>query len=1278
MVIATANSVSKWNANEARPWIASFLFLLLGAFSVGGYAQELAQTMRVNSLLDRPLRAYSVDGDVFLQRDLTDYLNVTVGPDIESSDVDTDSEAYQSRVILKAYFMRPHPSVSTISSYFDRAAAEFEVPAPLLKIIGQVESNWTQVGPSIDQGWGVMHLVQNHYCNTLADAARRLGTSEQLLKDDAFQNVRGAAALIADYAGEDRKQFNKLADWFPALARFSGLSTPALRERQAENYLTMLDTGVTTQTVWGESIRIERVETGYVGTESDGASTASHRVAPMSSDYSPALTNWATSCNYGAGRNHSIDTWVNHWIASGTYLGTISWFQTCPGSGPGQRGYIPGTNTLYGASSAHFVIKNSNGEITQMVDVADSAYHCGASGYPYNNGRSIGVEHEATASNPGMWNSTAMLNASATMARYFRNKYGFPTTQNASPGICGHSDMPGTSTSCPGPLPWATWMSYFNATGSPAIRVTSPNGGETWSIGSPHTVTWTSSGLNSSGQLYILLSQDGGQTEYPTPIAVLAPSVTSYSWMPVSAQATSSGRVFVGNYVNGSYEADDWSDQNFTVGSTGPSNDNCSNATQLTSSTSCNFTSGTILNATASGLPKPSCDGFSSPNMFDVWYRFTAASPNETITVDPSGSIGDPVVSVYNSCNGTAIGCMDNVGGGGTETLSLTGLTVGNIYDVRVYDYGGVEPTGIDAEFSICVTHTATPNYTLTVSGSSTGQGIVTGNAINCTVNSGVTSGTCSVSLPSGTGVTLTPTPTGGSTFNGWGGACGGFGSCSFTMSGITSVTASFTAPVPKYTLSVNGSGTGQGTVTGNGLNCTINAGIVSGTCSVNLSLGTGVSLTASPTGSSTFGGWTGACAGLGGCNFTISSNANVTTSFTAVACSVGTPAITAPASVTANSTLNSASGTATAAVSYVWSISNGSITSSVTTQTISFTAGSSGSVTLNVVATGSGGCTSQSQKVIPITTSSARLRRSDFDANNISDIFWRNTSTGDDSLWYVSANGFLGGATMPSLGSGYSVAGIGDFNHDGKADILWRNLSTGEMFIWFMNGGTRIGTLLLPTIAPAVAIVGVGDFNGDGYADIFWRNTLTGDDSVWYITTAGFIGGVTLGTIPDQNLKILSVADFNNDGRADILWRNLATGDAYIWLCDLKGQIVGGSYLGAIPLSVTLVGTGDFNNDGTFDLLWRNTQTGNVSVWFIHNGSFIGGGFNFGDVALTGVNIVGVGDFNGDGTYDLLWRNELTGDDSIWFITSSGFTGGLTLPNIVGSALKIVSPSPR
>jgi hypothetical protein len=52
---------------------------------------------------------------------------------------------------------------------------------------------------------------------------------------------------------------------------------------------------------------------------------------------------------------------------------------------------------------------------------------------------------------------------------------------------------------------------------------------------------------------------------------------------------------------------------------------------------------------------------------------------------------------------------------------------------------------------------------------------------------------------------------------------------------------------------------------------------------------------------------------------------------------------------------------------------------------------------------------------------------------------------------------------------------GVGDFNGDGKPDILWRNTSTGQNLVWYMNGAKEITSAYLPTASgQAWTIVGI------------------------------------------------------------------------------------------------------------------------------------------------------------------------------------------------------------
>lgn len=120
---------------------------------------------------------------------------------------------------------------------------------------------------------------------------------------------------------------------------------------------------------------------------------ASVQPALASSDYPPAIWNPAASCNYSA-RTAAVSHVTVH-TTQGSYAGAISWFQNCSAG-----------------VSAHYVIRSSDGQVTQMVREADKAWHVGSS-----NGYTVGIEHEGYVNNPSAWYTTAMYNASSALTR---------------------------------------------------------------------------------------------------------------------------------------------------------------------------------------------------------------------------------------------------------------------------------------------------------------------------------------------------------------------------------------------------------------------------------------------------------------------------------------------------------------------------------------------------------------------------------------------------------------------------------------------------------------------------------------------------------------------------------------------------------------------------------------------------------------------------------------------------------------------------------------------
>jgi hypothetical protein len=136
---------------------------------------------------------------------------------------------------------------------------------------------------------------------------------------------------------------------------------------------------------------------------------------------------------------------------------------------------------------------------------------------------------------------------------------------------------------------------------------------------------------------------------------------------------------------------------------------------------------------------------------------------------------------------------------------------------------------------------------------------------------------TCSDELVTGTVLTLTATPAPGSSFSHWsGGGCSGSAPCTKTINSSRTVKAIFTV-VGQRTLTVLKAGSGQGTVTskpaGSGIDC-------GATCTANVAAGTRLTLVASAGASSTFTGWSGACAGTGLCKVTVNEARNVTATF--------------------------------------------------------------------------------------------------------------------------------------------------------------------------------------------------------------------------------------------------------------------------------------------------------------------------------------------------------------------------------------------------------------
>jgi hypothetical protein len=261
------------------------------------------------------------------------------------------------------------------------------------------------------------------------------------------------------------------------------------------------------------------------------------------------------------------------------------------------------------------------------------------------------------------------------------------------------------------------------------------------------------------------------------------------------------------------------------------------------------------------------------------------------------------------------------------------------------------------------------------------------------------------------------------------------------------------------------------------------------------------------------------------------------------------------------------------------------------------------------------------------------------------------NVETGPSTL-VVIANGIPSAAvSVAAQHSGYAKPP--HFHSGGDSDLLLHN-NNGDIQIWLMNGGTVTSKVDVGILDNEWSIVGTGDLNGDGISDILLRNNATGDLQAWLMKTGGTISSIIdLGTVANA-WTVVGTGDFNGDGKTDILWRN-ANGAVEIWFSDPAGtgKHTSSTVLGTVDNSWTIVGTGDFDGNGTADILWHNTN-GAATMWLMSGGAVLS------KVAINSVattwTIVGTGDFDGDGKTDILWHNS-DGAAVIWFMSGTGRT---------------------
>lgn len=253
------------------------------------------------------------------------------------------------------------------------------------------------------------------------------------------------------------------------------------------------------------------------------------------------------------------------------------------------------------------------------------------------------------------------------------------------------------------------------------------------------------------------------------------------------------------------------------------------------------------------------------------------------------------------------------------------------------------------------------------------------------------------------------------------------------------------------------------------------------------------------------------------------------------------------------------------------------------------------------------------------------------------------------------------------------------DLNRDYSADLVLRNRSSNDVQVWLTRSWGKILKKVTVTQETVLnqdwQIVGINDIDGDTRSDLVWRNNVTGENRIWLMDAEAIHDTKNLESWVDSNWQIVAVADFDGDGKAELLWHNHSTRASQIWALDASQQVSKKVDLPVSPSPNAVIVGADFTRSGkTADIIWYNAVTGAVSVWTMEADAVKDMGV-IGAIADLAWHIEGIGNLDGDNNdiAELVWRNTGTGAQRVWRLNGTVSPIKLALPPMANVNADIV-----
>jgi N-acetyl-anhydromuramyl-L-alanine amidase AmpD len=335
------------------------------------------------------------------------------------------------------------PDVPGLDDDFARASQATGVPADLLKAVAYVETQWQMVSGQDEHegrpsGSGVFGL----WGENLTRGAAAIGRDEAAVRTDEKASIAAGAARLGELARAHGVPGDDLAAWTPVLADFSQIPGDA-SAAYAADVLRILKVGARAVAEDGSLIAEIAPHAEVV---------VPRTLSTYSADYAPAI--FRASPNYNSRNGYAVSLVVIH-SCEGNYAGCWGWLVQSQAQ-----------------ASAHYVVREDGGEISQLVTEANRAWHvaatyncayagnaqCNLTGVSTNN-FSVGIEHAGFASQAS-W-SAGIIEESSKLTCDITKAHGVVRDRNH---IVSHGQLQPNNRTDPGPnWPWSQYIDRVRA-----------------------------------------------------------------------------------------------------------------------------------------------------------------------------------------------------------------------------------------------------------------------------------------------------------------------------------------------------------------------------------------------------------------------------------------------------------------------------------------------------------------------------------------------------------------------------------------------------------------------------------------------------------------------------------------------------------------------------------------------------------------------------------------------------------------------------------------------